>query len=106
MSCQALSGDLSCHGIQARPAVGYLSALEALRYCEVGGYYKTPRFPIWVVGSTSHFSVLFGDEVSEGRGAPPAARKVPPSSPRASSRLVVSPCATALLEGEPVRRAS
>ena len=32
-----------------------------MRYLEVGGFYKTPRFPIWVVGSTSHFSVMFGD---------------------------------------------
>jgi hypothetical protein len=32
-----------------------------MRYCEVGGYYKNPRFPIWVVGSTSHFTVLFGE---------------------------------------------
>lgn len=32
-----------------------------MRYLEVGGYYKTPRFPIWVVGSTSHFTVMFGD---------------------------------------------
>lgn len=32
-----------------------------MRYLEVGGYYKTPQFPIWVVGSTSHFTVLFGD---------------------------------------------
>ena len=60
-----LSEELTCHGVQSRPAVGYLTALEALRYCEVGGYYKSPLFPIWVVGSTSHFSVLFGDEVSE-----------------------------------------
>jgi hypothetical protein len=30
----------------------------------VGGYYKSPRFPIWVVGSTSHFTVLFGDSIS------------------------------------------
>lgn len=58
-----LSEDLTCKGIQSRPAVGYLSMLESLRYCEVGGYYKSPLFPIWVVGSTSHFSVLFGDEV-------------------------------------------
>mmetsp|Transcript_30946 Transcript_30946/g.58804 ORF Transcript_30946/g.58804 Transcript_30946/m.58804 type:complete len:477 (+) Transcript_30946:354-1784(+) len=57
-----LSEDLSCHGIQSRPAIGYLSILESLRYCEVGDYYKSPLFPIWVVGSTSHFSVLFGDE--------------------------------------------
>ena len=56
-----LSEDLHCHGIQSRPAIGYLSMLEALRYCEVGGYYKSPLFPIWVIGSTSHFSVLFGD---------------------------------------------
>ena len=59
-----LSEELTCHGIQSRPAIGYLSMLESLRYCEVGGYYKSPLFPIWVVGSTSHFSVLFGDEVS------------------------------------------
>jgi len=55
------SGELTCRGIQARPDIGYLSQLESLRYCEVGGYYKSPRYPIWVVGSTSHFTVLFGD---------------------------------------------
>lgn len=26
---------------------------------QVGSHYKTPRFPIWVVGSSSHFTVLF-----------------------------------------------
>ncbi|KAL3780725.1 hypothetical protein HJC23_001007 [Cyclotella cryptica] len=57
-----LSGELTCRGIQQRPAIGYLSQLESLRYCEVGGYFKSPIFPIWVIGSTSHFSVLFGDE--------------------------------------------
>lgn len=55
------SGDMVCRGVQHRPAVGYLTQLEAMRYCEVGGYYKSPIFPIWVVGSTSHFTVLFGD---------------------------------------------
>ena len=55
------SGALTCRGVQSRPAIGYLSQLEAMRYCEVGGYYKNPFFPIWVVGSTSHFTVLFGD---------------------------------------------
>ena len=64
-----VSEELKCHGIQARPAIGYLSILESLRYCEVGGYYKSPLFPIWVVGSTSHFSVLFGDEVREMKGS-------------------------------------
>jgi len=56
--------DLKCHGIQSQPSIGYLSQLESLRYCEVGGYYKAPKCPIWVVGSTSHFSVLFGEENS------------------------------------------
>jgi hypothetical protein len=55
------SGELTCRGIQHRPNIGYLSQLESLRYCEVGGFYKSPRYPIWVVGSTSHFTVLFGD---------------------------------------------
>lgn len=55
------SGELICRGIQQKPDIGYLSALEAMRYLEVGGYYKTPKYPIWVVGSTSHFTVMFGD---------------------------------------------
>jgi hypothetical protein len=33
-----------------RPHTGYLSYLEALRYLEVGSYYKTPLDPIWVIG--------------------------------------------------------
>lgn len=28
-------------------------------FVKVGSFYKIPLFPIWVVGSTSHFSVLF-----------------------------------------------
>ena len=59
-----LSEELTCHGIQYCPAIGYLTMLESLRYCEVV-FYKSPLFPIWVVGSTSQFSVLFGDEVRE-----------------------------------------
>lgn len=27
---------------------------------KVGAHLKTPRYPIWVVNSESHFSVLFG----------------------------------------------
>ena len=54
-----------CRGIAHRPMVGYLSQLEALRYCQVGDYYKHPQSPVWVVGSTSHFTVLFGETVEE-----------------------------------------
>lgn len=54
--------EIVCRGVQQQSDIGYLSQLESLRYCEVGSYYKSPTFPIWVVGSTSHFTVLFGDE--------------------------------------------
>ena len=54
------SGDMICRGISKRPDIGYLSQLESLRYCQVGSYYKSPRYPIWVIGSTSHFTILFG----------------------------------------------
>ena len=56
-----LAEELTCRGIQYRPAIGYLSQLESLRYCEVGSYYKSPIFPVWIVASTNHFSVVFGD---------------------------------------------
>lgn len=54
-------GETVCRGISSQPAIGYLSQLESMRYCEVGSYYKSPKFPVWVVGSTGHFTVLFGD---------------------------------------------
>ena len=46
-------------GVLERSDIGYLTHLESMRYCQVGTYYKVPRFPIWVVGSSSHFTVLF-----------------------------------------------
>ncbi|CAM9138776.1 unnamed protein product, partial [Discosporangium mesarthrocarpum] len=46
-------------GIPSRPPVGYLSHLEALRYLQVGSYYKSPLDPVWVIGSTSHFTIMF-----------------------------------------------
>lgn len=64
MSMGGMSEDgdssLMLRGVPSRPTVGYLSHLESLRYLEVGGYYKTPLDPVWVVGSSSHFTVLFG----------------------------------------------
>jgi len=55
-----LGTSLKCHGVQSQPSIGYLTQLEALRYCSVGSFYKSPQFPIWIVGSTSHFTVMFG----------------------------------------------
>ncbi|XP_067649830.1 probable ubiquitin carboxyl-terminal hydrolase MINDY-4 [Haliotis asinina] len=46
-------------GIHARSDIGFLSLFEHYKSCKVGTYYKTPKFPIWVVCSESHFSVMF-----------------------------------------------
>ena len=46
-------------GICQRSSVGYLTHLESLRYCQAGDFYKVPIFPVWVIGSSSHFTVLF-----------------------------------------------
>lgn len=54
---------LLLRGIYARPSVGYLSQLESLRLCQVGSYYKLPEYPVWVVGSSSHFTVLFSTDM-------------------------------------------
>uniref|UniRef100_A0A8C3FAS2 Ubiquitin carboxyl-terminal hydrolase MINDY n=1 Tax=Chrysemys picta bellii TaxID=8478 RepID=A0A8C3FAS2_CHRPI len=46
-------------GITNRSDIGLLSLFEHYDVCQVGCYLKTPRYPIWVVCSESHFSVLF-----------------------------------------------
>jgi len=52
-------GGLTLKGICRRCEVGFLTVLERLRYCEVGSYLKNPKFPIWVVGSETHLTVIF-----------------------------------------------
>eukprot|EP01054_Gregarina_sp_Poly1_P002587 Gregarina_sp_Poly_1__2586@NODE_16_length_22882_cov_82_653956_g14_i0_p3_GENE_NODE_16_length_22882_cov_82_653956_g14_i0NODE_16_length_22882_cov_82_653956_g14_i0_p3_ORF_typecomplete_len672_score96_33DUF4205/PF13898_6/9_1e59ADSL_C/PF10397_9/0_35UIM/PF02809_20/1_2UIM/PF02809_20/4_3e02_NODE_16_length_22882_cov_82_653956_g14_i025544569 len=46
-------------GVPRRSTIGYLSEMEALRYCEVGDYLKFPYYPVWVCGSADHFTVVF-----------------------------------------------
>ncbi|KAM7302283.1 putative ubiquitin carboxyl-terminal hydrolase MINDY-4 isoform X1 [Ixodes scapularis] len=46
-------------GITSVSNIGLLSLYEHYNSCQVGSYYKDPRFPIWIVLSESHFSVLF-----------------------------------------------
>ncbi|XP_010730743.3 probable ubiquitin carboxyl-terminal hydrolase MINDY-4 [Larimichthys crocea] len=47
-------------GIKGQCDIGLLSLFEHYNICKVGAYLKTPCYPIWVVCSESHFSVLFG----------------------------------------------
>uniref|UniRef100_A0A0D6QZU1 ubiquitinyl hydrolase 1 n=1 Tax=Araucaria cunninghamii TaxID=56994 RepID=A0A0D6QZU1_ARACU len=54
-----LGDGLCLKGIPTNVEVGFLSLLESLNFCKVGQYLKHPRWPIWVVGSESHYTVLF-----------------------------------------------
>mmetsp|Transcript_12056 Transcript_12056/g.23575 ORF Transcript_12056/g.23575 Transcript_12056/m.23575 type:complete len:463 (+) Transcript_12056:388-1776(+) len=57
-----MGGGMILRGVPSRPSIGYLTHLEALRYCEVGSFLKKPFLPVWVVGSDSHYTVLFGTD--------------------------------------------
>lgn len=52
--------DYCLKGITCEVPVGFMTSLEALRYSKVGSYYKNPLNPVWVIGSPSHYSILFG----------------------------------------------
>lgn len=54
-----LGGGMFLKGIPMTPEIGFLSLLESLNLCKVGQHLKCPRWPIWVVGSESHYTVLF-----------------------------------------------
>ncbi|MEQ2268865.1 hypothetical protein XENORESO_017210, partial [Xenotaenia resolanae] len=47
-------------GIKDQCQVGLLSLFEHYNICKVGAHLKSPYYPVWVVCSESHFSVLFG----------------------------------------------
>ncbi|XP_043103484.1 probable ubiquitin carboxyl-terminal hydrolase MINDY-4 [Puntigrus tetrazona] len=46
-------------GIKTRCNIGLMSLFEHYNICKIGSHLKSPKFPIWVVCSESHFSVLF-----------------------------------------------
>ncbi|KAF3839815.1 hypothetical protein F7725_018532 [Dissostichus mawsoni] len=56
-------GDRECsgmklHGIHKQASVGFLTLMESLRYCKVGAFLKSPKFPIWILGSETHLSEM------------------------------------------------
>ncbi|KAG0463286.1 hypothetical protein HPP92_019355 [Vanilla planifolia] len=57
-----LGGGMSLKGVSTSVEVGFLTFLESLNYCKVGRHLKCPKWPIWVVGSDSHYTVLFALE--------------------------------------------
>ncbi|XP_016487212.2 uncharacterized protein LOC107807365 [Nicotiana tabacum] len=54
-----LGGGMFVKGISTMVEVGFLTLLESLNFCKVGLHLKCPKWPIWVVGSESHYTVLF-----------------------------------------------
>lgn len=50
---------LKLRGIQQQASIGFLTLLEHMRYCEVGWYLKNPMYPVWLLGSETHLTVLF-----------------------------------------------
>ncbi|CAH2035549.1 unnamed protein product [Thlaspi arvense] len=54
-----LGGGMFLKGISKNVEVGFLTLLESLNFCKVGQNLKCPRWPIWVIGSESHYTVLF-----------------------------------------------
>ncbi|KAK1263743.1 hypothetical protein QJS04_geneDACA008635 [Acorus gramineus] len=59
-----LGGGMFLNGIPDKVEIGFLSLLESLNFCNVGQNLKHPRWPIWVVGSDSHYTVLFSPDIT------------------------------------------
>lgn len=68
---------LDLTGILKKSEVGFLSYLECLRYLEVGENLKSPRNPIWLLGSETHITLIFSKDK----------RLVKPASPREKAIL-------------------
>eukprot|EP00403_Amphidinium_massartii_P029697 CAMPEP_0178406544 /NCGR_PEP_ID=MMETSP0689_2-20121128/18965_1 /TAXON_ID=160604 /ORGANISM="Amphidinium massartii, Strain CS-259" /LENGTH=515 /DNA_ID=CAMNT_0020027585 /DNA_START=51 /DNA_END=1595 /DNA_ORIENTATION=+ len=49
------------------PTVGLLSELEAMRYLAVGTLFKNPDYPLWVIGSPTHYTLLFSTRRSDSQ---------------------------------------
>ncbi|XP_064401625.1 probable ubiquitin carboxyl-terminal hydrolase MINDY-4 isoform X2 [Halichondria panicea] len=56
------SEELRLRGLSKQSEIGLLSLFEHYQSCKVGSNYKNPIYPIWVICSESHFSVLFSHE--------------------------------------------
>ena len=54
-----LGDDFILKGVEKRSDVGFLTFFEYFGYFTVGDYLKSPRVPIWIVQSESHYSILF-----------------------------------------------
>lgn len=50
-------------GLSQQADVGFITLMEQYRLCTVGSFYKNPKSPVWVMGSDTHLTVLFSNEM-------------------------------------------
>lgn len=67
-------GGLVLRGIDSRAEIGFLSLFEHYENIAVGSHLKSPRLPIWVVCSESHYTILFGLDPALSTTVPPQGR--------------------------------
>lgn len=56
----------------------FLTLMESLRCCEVGSYLKSPKFPVWILGSEANLTVFFAKDLAHDvpKGPSEQARRV------------------------------
>ena len=59
-----LGDGLVLKGIDKRTDVGFLTFFEHFGYFQVGENLKSPRLPIWIICSESHYSIMFSVDSS------------------------------------------
>lgn len=52
-------GGSTLKGVPNRSTVGFLTLMEKMGYCQVGNNLKNPVYPIYILYSESHYSLLF-----------------------------------------------
>ncbi|XP_065173162.1 ubiquitin carboxyl-terminal hydrolase MINDY-3 homolog [Atheta coriaria] len=57
-------GGLKLRGIDHQSDIGFITLMEHMRYITVGTFYKSPKHPVWVLGSETHLTVLFSDNTA------------------------------------------
>lgn len=59
---ESISMYSALRGLSQQSDIGFITLLEQMQYCTVGSFYKNPKFPVWVIGSETHLTVLFSTE--------------------------------------------
>ncbi len=58
-----MGDDLVLKGIHRKSEIGFLTFFEHFGHFQVGENLKTPKLPIWIVCSESHYSILFSTNI-------------------------------------------